>query len=267
MAVLTPAYSESGKTVEYHDPQDRFSLQAPKGWKVQPLGDSVQIVRENSYVSVVVLEHSTDAKETIQSLSQSIGKQWKNFQSAGESATTLSGQSAVLATFSGTNPQKLEAVLQLQCVVSGGTAYVLLISAPKGQFPQPALTDIVHSFTLEKGTAAASAQKPAMKPTLGLELTDLSQDDAGSYGLKEASGALVIGVRENGPAQKAGVKLHDLIVAADGKTVDSAATMDQTITSHKPGDAISLDLVRVGEGGKPQRETIRVEVGGENGKP
>jgi hypothetical protein len=266
IAVLLAAalsHAESKKPAEYRDPQNRFSLAAPKGWKLRPLGDSVQVVREDSYVSVIVFDHSNDARETIDTLSQNIGKKWRNFQSAGTGEATLSGCPAEMATFSGTNPQGIDAVLQLQCVVSGNTAYVVVISAPKSQFAQESLADIVSSFTLLGGAPVSRDEKP----TLGVELTDLSADDATLYGLGEPSGALVINLAENGPAQLAGVKLHDVVIAANGQAIDSAASLEQAVTTRKPGDELILEVVRIGEDGKRVRETLRARIGSESGRP
>jgi hypothetical protein len=263
LLAATLAQAVSKNAAEYRDPQNRFSLSAPRGWKVRALGDSVQVVREDSYVSVIVFDHTTDARETINTLSQNIGKKWKNFQSAGATEAALAGRSAQIATFSGTNPQGIEAVLQLQCVVSGQTAYVLVISAPKPQFPQQGLAEIARSFTLLSGTPISGDAKP----TLGMDLADLSADDATSYGLSEPAGAMVINLAESGPAQSAGVRLHDVVIAADGQTIDSPATLEQAITAHKPGDQLTLELVRLGEHGKLLHTTVHATIGAAPAKP
>jgi membrane-associated protease RseP (regulator of RpoE activity) len=249
--------AQNKKAVEFRDPLNRFSLVAPAGWMVRPLGNSVQIAREDAYVSVMVFDHANDARETVDTLGQNIGKKWKNFQSMGNSSDTLSGRPAEIATFSGTNSQGTEAVLQLQCVLAGGTAYVLVVSAPKPQFPQRALADIVRSFTLLGGTPATRVEKP----TLGADLTDLSPEDAASYGLSEPAGALVVNLAENGPAQTAGLKLHDLILKADGQAIDSAASLEQVITAHKAGDEFLLEFLRIGDDDKPAKDTVKVKVG------
>jgi S1-C subfamily serine protease len=255
--LVSLAEAQNKKPVEFRDPLNRFSLIAPAGWMVRPLGNSVQISREDAYVSVIVFDHANDARETVDTLGQNIGRKWKNFQSVGNSSDTLSGRPAEIATFSGTNSQGTDAVLQLQCVLAGDTAYVLVVSAPKPQFPQKALADIVRSFTLLGGSPATRVEKP----TLGADLTDLSVDDAASYGLSEPAGALVLNLAENGPAQKVGLKLHDLILTANGQAIDSAASLEQVITTHRAGDELMLEIVRIGEDDKPAKQTVKVKLG------
>src|SRR5213075_330203 len=56
---------------------------------------------------------------------------------------------------------------------------------------------------------------------LGVSIQDVSQDLAKQFGLSETKGALVSEVLADSPAASAGIKSGDVIVAYDGKPVES----------------------------------------------
>lgn len=49
-------------------------------------------------------------------------------------------------------------------------------------------------------------------------------------------------VTQNSPAEKAGMKAGSVIESVDGKKVDSAQVLSDAISSHKPGDSITLSI-------------------------
>jgi hypothetical protein len=254
-ATLAPASEPSDLT--YRDPAGRFVITVPAGWKIRPLGDSVQIVRGDAYASVLLFEHTSDVSALLDQLGQNMEKKWKRFESLGRGESTLAGQKASTASFSGENAQGQPAILQLSGVRSANnTAYVLVIGAPKSDLPkvQDTLTKIERSFSL-LGTGKPAGKEP--NPSLGLEATDLTSEDAAGYGLCDTSGALVVSMSDNGPAQKAGVHLHDLIIAAAGQDIDSAAMLQQVIRSHKAGDLLDLEVLRLEENGKVEHKTLK----------
>jgi putative serine protease PepD len=54
-------------------------------------------------------------------------------------------------------------------------------------------------------------------------------------------------VRSNTPAQKAGLRVGDVITAADGKAIGSADELRSAINGHSPGDRVSITYVRGGQ--------------------
>ena len=59
-------------------------------------------------------------------------------------------------------------------------------------------------------------------------------------------GALVQEVASGSPAEGAGVRVGDLVVAIDGKAVENYSELGARIRAHKPGDKITLKVVRGG---------------------
>ena len=67
-------------------------------------------------------------------------------------------------------------------------------------------------------------------------------------GVAQIRGALVADFPKDGasPAKTAGIEKGDIIVNADGHDIDHVATLQRVIRSEKPGDVVSLTLVRQG---------------------
>ena len=57
-------------------------------------------------------------------------------------------------------------------------------------------------------------------------------------------GACVTGVENDGPAEKAGLKGGDVIVAMDGKGIGSGSDLVEAIRDHKPGDKAKITYYR-----------------------
>ena len=53
-----------------------------------------------------------------------------------------------------------------------------------------------------------------------------------------------------GPAAKAGLTENDVILKVGGKPVGSPKDITGEITSHKPGDSVSVDLIHQGKPSK-----------------
>src|SRR5581483_551517 len=58
------------------------------------------------------------------------------------------------------------------------------------------------------------------------------------------------------PAEKAGVKEGDVIIAAGGHPVDQRSTLQRIIRGYQPGDVVDLEVMRYG-----QKKDIKVKLG------
>jgi serine protease DegQ len=79
---------------------------------------------------------------------------------------------------------------------------------------------------------------------VGIEVQDLSPELAESFNLKSTEGALIAGVLKGGPADAAGVKPGDILLAVDGKTVADSSSLLNLIASLQPGAQAHLTLGR-----------------------
>jgi serine protease Do len=83
---------------------------------------------------------------------------------------------------------------------------------------------------------------------MGVSVTDLTPDLAQAFGFQPgAKGALVQNVVPRGPAAKAGVEAGDVIVALNGKPVESAGELTRSVALVPPNETVTVTVVRKGE--------------------
>jgi len=83
---------------------------------------------------------------------------------------------------------------------------------------------------------------------MGVSVGDLTPDLTQAFGLPSGTkGALVQNVVPRGPAAKAGVEAGDLIVALNGKPVDSAGSVTRGVALVPPGEKVEVTVLRKGE--------------------
>ena len=90
---------------------------------------------------------------------------------------------------------------------------------------------------------------------IGVEPQDLTPELAEAFRLPRKEGAIVAGVMRGGPADRAGVKVGDILVEVDGKPIPNTATMLDVIAQLRPGDAVAFHFLR---DSKPVTLTIRI---------
>ena len=90
------------------------------------------------------------------------------------------------------------------------------------------------------------------RPYIGVTMVELSEEAAQALGAEKGA-VLVDEVKRNSPAQKAGVKPGDLIVAVDGDDVYEAEDVREIIEDKDEGDTVSLSVVRA-------RQKMKIDV-------
>jgi predicted metalloprotease with PDZ domain len=83
------------------------------------------------------------------------------------------------------------------------------------------------------------------KPTLGISGDDLTTQLAGYFGVKQGKGVLVREVVVGSPAEKAGLRAGDVIVAVDGKSVATVVELRQAVESKPSEEERKLNLTVV----------------------
>jgi len=82
---------------------------------------------------------------------------------------------------------------------------------------------------------------------IGVELQPVTPAIAESFKLGTQEGAIIGGVLDGGPADKAGVKPGDVLVAIDGKPVADAHGVLTSVTGIAPGSAAKMKFKRKGQ--------------------
>ncbi len=79
---------------------------------------------------------------------------------------------------------------------------------------------------------------------LGVLIQDITKELAESFGMSQPHGALVAKVLPDSPAQAAGIRVGDVIVSFNGKTIDESATLPPIVGSTKVGMDIPVGIIR-----------------------
>jgi len=90
---------------------------------------------------------------------------------------------------------------------------------------------------------------------LGVQMQSLNKDLAGYFGVKEDGGALVLEVKEDSPAEKAGLKAGDVIVRMDKEDVTTPDDVIEILSDFDEGDQVEIEVIRQGK-----KQTFNVEL-------
>ncbi len=91
---------------------------------------------------------------------------------------------------------------------------------------------------------------------LGVNIQDLNPDLAQAFGIERTQGAVVTQVLPGSPAETAGIKTGDVVIAVDGREVVSAADLRNRIGLRRVDETVKLTVLREG------RETnVKVTIG------
>ncbi len=82
---------------------------------------------------------------------------------------------------------------------------------------------------------------------IGVEPQDVTPEIAESFGLSQKSGAIVAGVLQGGPADKAGIKPGDILVSVNGEEITDTTKLLNTVAQIKPGTPTKVHVVRKGK--------------------
>jgi Do/DeqQ family serine protease len=106
------------------------------------------------------------------------------------------------------------------------------------------LTSLVETGSVQRGL-------------LGVGGDDLKPDIAEALGLKkDQRGVIVTNITKDGPADKAGVKRSDVIIAIDGRPVATFFELRNIVAARAPGAPVDLRFLRDG-----QERTVKVTLG------
>jgi membrane-associated protease RseP (regulator of RpoE activity) len=97
---------------------------------------------------------------------------------------------------------------------------------------------------------------------LGVVVEDMTERMARRMGVETTSGALVNEVVEKSPAERAGLKVDDIIVAVDERTIRDGDDLVRAVRKIDPETSAKITVVRA-----RQRLTIPVEVGSRSRGP
>jgi 2-alkenal reductase len=113
-------------------------------------------------------------------------------------------------------------------------------------------------FAIPINTADAMAEQLIQNgyvahPYLGISYQPISPDIAAAYNLPAQWGAYITNVSANSPASNANLQAGDIITGINDTTLDGTHTYLNTLFNYKPGDQVTLELMR-------NNQTIQVKI-------
>jgi serine protease Do len=82
---------------------------------------------------------------------------------------------------------------------------------------------------------------------IGVNIKEVSQEDAEKNKLDKVKGALVSNIVEGGSADAAGLKENDIITKFDGVSVGTPSELQEQVGEHRPGDKATITYIRNGK--------------------
>ncbi len=95
-----------------------------------------------------------------------------------------------------------------------------------------------------------------MRGYLGIVIQPLTSDLAKSFDIKKSKGILISQVTDDSPAEKAGLRQGDVVIAYRGKPVTDVGTFRNKVALTRPGNQEELTILRDGK-----QKTLTVTIG------
>ena len=97
---------------------------------------------------------------------------------------------------------------------------------------------------LERAPFARQTFSFETRKYIGVYVDPLNKELAEYFGVKEGLGLLVANIREGAPAEKAGLKVGDVLVKADEKRLERQGDLSRVIQEKEKGDKIKIEFYR-----------------------
>lgn len=126
---------------------------------------------------------------------------------------------------------------------NAGSGYIGIGFAIPSNMAKHVMEDILSNGKVSRGL-------------LGVSLQSLDYQLAQSFGLKKVEGALITRIEKDSPAEKAGLKVEDIILRFNNKSIENAASLSNSVSTTRPGTLVQLTVLR-----QDQTLQIPLEIG------
>ena len=118
----------------------------------------------------------------------------------------------------------------------------------------------IPSESAQKVVAELKEKGSVQRGFIGVQIQPVTKEVAEAIGLKEARGALVAEAVKGSPAEKAGIKTGDTILAVDGQPIREARDLSRRIATYAPGKTVQVTVFRDG-----QERQVSLEIAKQSG--
>jgi len=116
-----------------------------------------------------------------------------------------------------------------------------------GQVLHAAQTAITFGQPMFGAAVGESHGHTVQQGYLGIEMRDVSEDQVGMLKLKDAHGAEITNLDHDGPACKAGMRMHDVILQMNGQLVEGEDQLRRMLRDVPVGRTVSFVISRDGQ--------------------
>jgi serine protease Do len=116
-----------------------------------------------------------------------------------------------------------------------------------GQFLYAAQWTLGLKSLMIAGAMGGGSHSHVVQGYLGVEASDISEDQMGALKLKEARGAEIISLDHDGPACKAGMRMHDVILQMNGQVIEGQEQLKRLLRDQPVGRTVSFLISRDGQ--------------------
>lgn len=124
---------------------------------------------------------------------------------------------------------------------------IAVATAAVAQSPEPRTIVIRNGEVITNGQVFDSDRRLVLagkRPFLGVSLVDLTSELREHYGAPKNAGVLVGSVEKESPADRAGIRVGDVVLSIDGNDVNSSIAIRQALREKKEGDAARIEVLR-----------------------
>jgi serine protease Do len=105
----------------------------------------------------------------------------------------------------------------------------------------------IPASTIHDVVAQIEAHGHVARGWLGVEIQSITPEMASSLGMREPKGAIIATVVPGGPAQKAGLRQGDIVVAVNGKQVEDSRDLSRRVAALTAGSNATFTVNRDGK--------------------
>ncbi len=153
---------------------------------------------------------------------------------------------------------KIESFIQTDAAVNPGNSGGALVNT-RGELIgiNTAIASRTGSFTGYSFAVPSSIAKKVVediidfgsvqRALLGITMVDITGELAKEKNLLDTKGVYIVEVSKGGAADKAGIKPSDILISVNGNKVNSIPAVQEQINKFRPGDKISVEIIRDGK--------------------
>lgn len=105
----------------------------------------------------------------------------------------------------------------------------------------------IPSATAKQVMEALAKNGQVIRGYIGVEPQDVTPELAEAFKLPRKDGTLITGLQRDGPADRAGIRVGDVLIAVEGKPVTDTTSMLNLVAQLTPGIAAKLRVLRNGK--------------------